>query len=70
MEFFSLVDRFLASALVPAYTAAAFAKRFARLSLVASPAVGCRAIDLQPEMFIFSPESLTPFSCVSNLKRP
>ena len=29
---------FLASGLVPAYTAAAFAKRFARLALTASPA--------------------------------
>ena len=33
-----LIDTFLSSALVPAYTAAAFAKRFARLALAAPPA--------------------------------
>lgn len=37
-RFLELADVFLASGLVPAYTAAAFAKRFARLALTASPA--------------------------------
>ncbi|KAK9824409.1 hypothetical protein WJX72_010079 [[Myrmecia] bisecta] len=38
VRFFQLADVFLASGMVPAYTAAAFAKRFARLSLTAPPA--------------------------------
>lgn len=38
LRFFRLADVFLASGLVPAYTAAAFAKRFARLALQSSPA--------------------------------
>lgn len=38
LRFFQLADIFLASGLVPAYTAAAFAKRFARLALATSPA--------------------------------
>ena len=37
-RFFQLMDVFLSSNLVPAYTVAAFAKRFARLSLAAPPA--------------------------------
>lgn len=37
-RFFQLADVFLSSSLVPAYTVAAFAKRFARLALTASPA--------------------------------
>jgi U3 small nucleolar RNA-associated protein 19 len=37
-RFFQLADVFLSSSLVPAYTIAAFAKRFARLALTASPA--------------------------------
>ena len=37
LRFFRLTDVFLASGLVPAYTAAAFAKRFARLALQSSP---------------------------------
>ena len=37
-RFFELADVFLSSGLVPAYTAAAFAKRFARLALTAPPA--------------------------------
>ena len=37
-RFFELADAFLSSGLVPAYTAAAFAKRFARLALTAPPA--------------------------------
>eukprot|EP00884_Botryococcus_braunii_P013080 jgi/Botrbrau1/21773/Bobra.0190s0001.2 len=38
IQFFQLMDVFLASSKVPAYTAAAFAKKFARLSLRVSPA--------------------------------
>lgn len=37
-QFFALADVFLSSGMVPAYTAAAFAKRFARLALRAPPA--------------------------------
>ena len=37
-KFFGLLDKFLKSALVPAYVVAAFAKRLARLALGASPA--------------------------------
>lgn len=43
-RFFQLVDVFLASGLVPAYTAAAFAKRFARLALAAPPAGAAIAV--------------------------
>ena len=38
VRFFQLADVFLASGMVPAYTAAAFAKRFGRLALRAPPA--------------------------------
>ncbi|KAK9849111.1 hypothetical protein WJX84_005254 [Apatococcus fuscideae] len=38
VRFLTLADIFLSSGLVPAYTAAAFAKRFARLALTAPPA--------------------------------
>ena len=38
LRFFQLADIFLASPMVPAYTAAAFAKKFARLALSAPPA--------------------------------
>ncbi|MEW5302980.1 MAG: hypothetical protein WDW36_005713 [Sanguina aurantia] len=38
VTFFRLADLFLSSGLVPAYTAAAFIKRFARLALTAPPA--------------------------------
>ena len=37
-DFLLLADRCLASSLLPAHTAAAFAKRFARLALTAPPA--------------------------------
>ena len=37
-RFFQLADVFLSSQLVPAYTMAAFAKRFSRLALTAPPA--------------------------------
>ena len=40
VRFLQLADVFLASGMVPAYTAAAFAKRFARLALRAPPAGG------------------------------
>ncbi|KDD75695.1 CBF/Mak21 family protein [Helicosporidium sp. ATCC 50920] len=42
--FLGLVDVFLASRLVSAYTAAAFAKRFARIALEASPAGALRCL--------------------------
>lgn len=40
MRSLQLADVFLASSMVPAYTAAAFAKRFARIALRAPPAGG------------------------------
>ena len=45
LKFLQLTDVFLASSLVPAYTVAAFAKRFARIALTAPPmvAVTCLA---------------------------
>ncbi|KXZ55062.1 hypothetical protein GPECTOR_3g22 [Gonium pectorale] len=43
-QFFRLADTFLSSGLVPAYTVAAFAKRFARLALTAPPPGACIAI--------------------------
>ncbi|GAX81728.1 hypothetical protein CEUSTIGMA_g9156.t1 [Chlamydomonas eustigma] len=43
-QFFKLADLFLSSALVPAYTAAAFAKRMARLAVSAPPAGAMTAI--------------------------
>lgn len=42
VKFLQLVDIFLASSMVPAYSAAAFAKKFARLS-VSAPPVGALA---------------------------
>lgn len=44
MRFFKLADIFLASPMVPAYTAAAFAKKFARLGMRGSPATAIIAI--------------------------
>ena len=38
VRFLELADIFLASGMVPAYTAAAFIKKFARLALTAPPA--------------------------------
>lgn len=38
VQFFQLADVFLASGMVPAYTAAAFVKKFARLALRTTPA--------------------------------
>eukprot|EP00798_Chlamydomonas_sp_ICE-L_P008559 gene8559-33992_t len=43
-QFFKLADIFLSSALVPAYTVAAFAKKFARLGMSAPPAGAMLAI--------------------------
>lgn len=43
-QFFRLADIFLSSTLVPAYTVAAFVKRFARLALGTSPAGAMIAI--------------------------
>lgn len=43
-QFYKLADLFLSSGLVPAYTAAAFAKRMARLALLAPPAGAMTAI--------------------------
>lgn len=43
-QFFALADIFLSSGMVPAYTAASFAKRFARLALRAPPAGAMLAI--------------------------
>lgn len=43
-RFFQMADIFLASGLVPAYTCASFAKRFARLALGAPPAGALAAI--------------------------
>jgi len=37
-QFLQLADIFLSSGMVPAYTAAAFIKKFARLALTAPPA--------------------------------
>ncbi|GLC39601.1 hypothetical protein PLESTB_000808400 [Pleodorina starrii] len=45
-QFFRLADIFLSSSLVPAYTVAAFVKRFARLALGAPPAGAMIAIAL------------------------
>ena len=39
-RFLQLADVFLSSGMVPAYTAAAFIKKFARLALTAPPAGG------------------------------
>jgi hypothetical protein len=47
VRFLQLADVFLASSMVPAYTAAAFAKRFARIALRAPPAGGCCRLRLQ-----------------------
>lgn len=44
VQFFQLADIFLASGMVPAYTAAAFAKKMARLALKAPPAGAMIAI--------------------------
>lgn len=45
VKFLQLVDIFLASAMVPAYSAGAFAKKFSRLSITAPPigALSCLA---------------------------
>lgn len=50
LRLFQLADACLASGMVPAYTAAAFIKRFARLALTASPAGECPAEWPSPAM--------------------
>lgn len=64
LQFFRLADIFLSSALVPAYTAAAFAKRLARLALRAPPAGAMVAVG-----FIHNLVRRHP-SCIVLLHRP
>lgn len=64
VRFFQLADIFLASPMVPAYTAAAFAKKFARLGIRGSPATAIIAI-----AFIHNIIRRHP-SCVQILNRP
>lgn len=64
VRFFKLADIFLASPMVPAYTAAAFAKKFARLGIRGSPATAIIAI-----AFIHNIIRRHP-SCVQILHRP
>ena len=64
VRFFQLADIFLASPMVPAYTAAAFAKKFARLGMRGSPATAIVAI-----AFIHNIVRRHP-SCVQILNRP
>jgi U3 small nucleolar RNA-associated protein 19 len=64
VRFFQLADIFLASPMVPAYTAAAFAKKFARLGMRGSPATAIIAI-----AFIHNIIRRHP-SCVQILHRP
>ena len=64
VRFFQLADIFLASPMVPAYTAAAFAKKFARLGMRGSPVTAIIAI-----AFIHNIIRRHP-SCVQILHRP
>jgi U3 small nucleolar RNA-associated protein 19 len=64
VRFFQLADIFLASPMVPAYTAAAFAKKFARLGIRGSPTAALIAI-----AFIHNIIRRHP-SCVQILNRP
>jgi len=64
VQFFKLADIFLASGLVPAYTAAAFAKRFSRLSLRAPPAGAMVAVGFIHNLIRRHP------SCMVLLHRP
>ncbi len=64
VRFFKLADIFLASSMVPAYTAAAFAKKFARLGMRGSPATAIIAIT-----FIHNIVRRHP-SCIQILHRP
>ncbi|KAL6760944.1 CBF/Mak21 family-domain-containing protein [Haematococcus lacustris] len=63
-QFFALVDIFLASPMVPAYTAAAFIKRFARLSLQAPPAGALLAVAFIHNLIRRHP------ACMTMLHRP
>ncbi len=59
-RFFQLADVFLSSNLVPAYTMAAFAKKFSRLALTAPPA---GANPSPPPLLPFPlPETRFPFN--------
>jgi U3 small nucleolar RNA-associated protein 19 len=64
VQFFKLADIFLASGLVPAYTAAAFAKRFARLALRAPPSGAMVALGFIHNLIRRHP------SCMVLLHRP
>jgi U3 small nucleolar RNA-associated protein 19 len=64
VQFFKLADIFLASGLVPAYTAAAFAKRFARLALRAPPSGAMVALGFVHNLVRRHP------SCMVLLHRP
>jgi U3 small nucleolar RNA-associated protein 19 len=64
VRFFQLADIFLASPMVPAYTAAAFAKKFARLGIRGSPATAIIAIAFVHNIIRRHP------SCVQILNRP
>ncbi len=64
VRFFQLADIFLASPMVPAYTAAAFAKKFARLGVRGSPAMAIIAIAFVHNIIRRHP------SCVQILNRP
>eukprot|EP00191_Tetraselmis_sp_GSL018_P021538 CAMPEP_0177578348 /NCGR_PEP_ID=MMETSP0419_2-20121207/296_1 /TAXON_ID=582737 /ORGANISM="Tetraselmis sp., Strain GSL018" /LENGTH=576 /DNA_ID=CAMNT_0019066777 /DNA_START=92 /DNA_END=1823 /DNA_ORIENTATION=- len=64
VQFFKLVDAFLSSSLVPAYTAASFAKRFARLALFLSPAAALIAMGFVHNLIRRHP------SCLVLLHRP
>lgn len=64
IRFFKLADIFLASPMVPAYSAAAFAKKFARLGMKGSPATAMIAI-----AFIHNIIRRHP-SCMQILHRP
>eukprot|EP00890_Picochlorum_soloecismus_P005163 jgi/Picsp_1/5648/NSC_03007-R1_protein len=64
VRFFKLADIFLASPMVPAYSAAAFAKKFARLGMKGSPATAMIAI-----AFIHNIIRRHP-SCMQILHRP
>lgn len=64
VRFFKLADIFLASSMVPAYTAAAFAKKFARLGIRGSPATAIIAL-----AFIHNILRRHP-SCIQILHRP
>ena len=67
---------FLASGLVPAYTAAAFAKRFARLALTASPAglrlltdvTSCHSHPLEASLHVNASQQTS--ACRSHWSRP